>query len=431
MAKRQSSVPFEEDDFAKDLIVALNKEFGTRVAYNLGTDQSPTHVKRWISTGSRLLDYACSNRRMGGLPEGRIIEIAGPPSIGKSHLAFHLACTVQKMGGLVVYIDTENAVPVEKLAAMGVDVRRRFVYADTHCTEEVFQIAEQAILKAKAVADKNIPILIVWDSVAATSPKQELENGYDDQQMGLQARVISKAMRKITGVIGQNNVTFLCLNQVKDKVGVVFGDPSFTSGGKAIPFHASVRIRLQGGSQIKDKDGTIIGINVEAKIVKNKVARPFRRAEFRIIFGKGIVEHEEIFDILRDACIASGPQAPKTSDDVVKEKLEELKDKKKDKGEKEKKEKKGMPKPMLIDGMHYFVGGTAQHKEFKISDPTTGDVVFEKTFYKSQFDKLLNDPEVGQKLELMLERAMVVEMSDDTELETELTDNPSSDGLDE
>jgi len=182
---------------------------------------APTIVKRWIDTGSIQLNYAIRNAVGGGYPEGRIIEISGPPSSGKSHLAYHAASVAQKLGGLVVYVDTENSVPVQKLADMGIDVRKRFVYVDTHCTEEVFSIIESTITKAKQIVEKNVPIVVIWDSVAATSPKAELDGEYEDNTIGLQARVISKGMRKITGVIGQNNVTLLCLNQIRDKIGCV------------------------------------------------------------------------------------------------------------------------------------------------------------------------------------------------------------------
>ena len=219
------------DDMMKDLITSLNKEFGTRVAYNLSEMDAPTVVKRWLDTGSIQLNYAIRNAMGGGYPEGRIIEIAGLPSSGKSHLAYHAASVVQKMGGLVVYIDTENATMLQKLSDMGIDVRRRFVYCDSHCTEEVFSIIESTITKAKQVLDKDVPVLVIWDSIAATSPKAELDGEYDQNTIGLQARVISKGMRKITGVIGQNNVTLLCLNQVRDNVGVLHGDPVTTPGG--------------------------------------------------------------------------------------------------------------------------------------------------------------------------------------------------------
>ena len=149
------------DNMMKELISSINKEYGTRIAYNLSEMDAPTVVKRWIDTGSIQLNYAIRNELGGGYPEGRIIEISGLPSSGKSHLAYHAAAVAQKMGGLVVYIDTENATPVQKLSDMGIDVRKRFVYCDSHCTEEVFSIIESTILKAKQVLEKNIPILVI------------------------------------------------------------------------------------------------------------------------------------------------------------------------------------------------------------------------------------------------------------------------------
>jgi recombination protein RecA len=222
MAKSKKKAP---QDFTDDLIKSLNKDFGSRIAYNLSTDESPTHVKRWYSTGCKSLDYICSNRRNGGLPEGRIVEIFGPPSIGKSHIATQLARMTQQMGGIVVYIDTENATSVENLAALGVDVSKRFVYIDTHCTEEVFQVAESTIMKVKAM-ENDVPAVIIWDSVAGSSPKAELAGDYDKDSIGLQARAISKGMRKITGVIGDQSVLMVCLNQIRMKIGVMFGDPT-------------------------------------------------------------------------------------------------------------------------------------------------------------------------------------------------------------
>lgn len=216
------------DNMMNSLIRDINKEFGTRVAYNLSEMDAPTVVKRWIDTGSIQLNYAIRNMVGGGYPEGRIIEISGAPSIGKSHLAYHAAAVAQSLGGLVVYVDTENATPVAKLANMGIDVRRRFVYIDTHCTEEVFSVIESTIVKAKQIVEKNVPILVIWDSVAATSPKAELDGEYEDNTIGLQARVISKGMRKITGVIGQNNVTLLCLNQLRTAIGCVSPDTKLT-----------------------------------------------------------------------------------------------------------------------------------------------------------------------------------------------------------
>jgi recombination protein RecA len=369
MAKRKTITSEEKrtDDFTADLISSLNKELGERVAYNLAYDESPTHVNRWISTGSQLLDYICANRRNGGLPEGRIIEIFGPPSIGKSHIATQIARSTQHMGGIVVYIDTENATSVDNLKMLGINVSNRFVYVDTHCTEEVLSIAEATIMKAKAM-DKNIPVTIVWDSVAASSPKAELLGDYDKESIGLQARAISKGMRKITGVIANQNVLFVILNQIRTKIGVMYGDPDTTPGGKAIPFHASTRIKLGAGQQIKDGDD-VIGIHVSAKTIKNKVAPPFRKINFEIHFGVGIKEHEQVFDVLRK----HGPE--------------------------------------IIDGKELTIAGTGAWKTFTVVDAKTGEIVIEKKFHKQSFDEVMSNPEYASYINDLLEVVMVKKMA--------------------
>ena len=363
MAKRKKNEN-PMDSFTEDLIKSINKDHGSKIAYNLEHDVSPTHVKRWISTGSRQLDYIISNRRDGGLPEGRIVEIFGPPSIGKSHIAIQIARSTQQMGGIVVYIDTENATSVENLGLLGVDITKRFVYVDTHCTEEVLSIAESTILKAKAM-DKDIPVTIIWDSVAATSPKAELIGDYDKETIGLQARAISKGMRKITGVIANQNVLMICLNQIRTKIGVMYGDPTTTPGGKAIPFHSSVRIKLGAGQRIESKDKEVIGINVSAKTIKNKVAAPFRTVNFEIHFGKGIKEHEQLFDVLR---------------------------------------KQG---PVTMNGKTIEVSGTGAWKNFVVTCAKTGEVLVEKKFYKSDFEDVLSNPDYKDYLEDLIEQSFV------------------------
>ena len=365
MAKKKKNNP-ATDDFTNDLIQSLNKEHGSKVAYNLAYDVSPTHVQRWISTGCKQLDYIVANRENGGMPEGRIVEIFGPPSIGKSHLAIQIARSTQQMGGIVVYIDTENATSVENLALLGVDISQRFVYVDTHCTEEVLSIAEATIMKAKAM-DKDVPITIVWDSVAATSPKAELIGDYDKETIGLQARAISKGMRKITGVIANQNVLFVILNQIRTKIGVMYGDPTTTPGGKAIPFHSSVRIKLGAGQRIENKDKEVVGIHVSAKTIKNKVAPPFRSANFEIHFGKGIVEHEQVFDLLR---------------------------------------KHGSE---VIAGEEVAVSGTGAWKTLTVSNSDTGEVKIEKKFYKQDFDEVMYSKEYGGYVDALLKAALVKE----------------------
>ena len=363
MAKKKTN---GVEDFTSDLIQSLNKEHGSKVAYNLAYDVSPTHVQRWISTGCKQLDYLVANRPNGGMPEGRIVEIFGPPSIGKSHLAIQIARSTQQMGGIVVYIDTENATSVENLGLLGVDISKRFVYVDTHCTEEVLSIAEATIMKAKAM-DKNVPITIIWDSVAATSPKAELIGDYDKDSIGLQARAISKGMRKITGVIANQNVLFVILNQIRTKIGVMYGDPTTTPGGKAIPFHSSVRIKLGAGQRIENKDKEVIGIHVSAKTIKNKVAPPFRTCNFEIHFGVGIKEHEQVFDVLR---------------------------------------KHGSE---VIDGKEITISGSSAWKTLQVIDVKTGEELAVKKFHKADFGDVMNDPAYSAYIEQMLEKVMVRE----------------------
>jgi recombination protein RecA len=363
MAKQKNQNESPADDFTSELISSLNKDHGSRIAYNLAVDTSPTHVKRWISSGSKQLDLIVSNRANGGLPEGRIVEIFGPPSIGKSHIATQIARSTQALGGIVVYIDTENGTSVENLAALGVDVSKRFVYVDTHCTEEVLDIAEKTILKAKGM-QKDVPITIIWDSVAASSPKAELEGAYDKDTIGLQARAISKGMRKITGVIGDQNVLFVILNQIRTKIGVLHGDPTTTPGGMAIPFHASVRLKLGAGQHIENKQGDVIGINVWAKTIKNKVAPPFRKVDFRIIFGRGIEEHEEVFDVLR----AHGPD--------------------------------------MVDNHQVTVEGTGAWKMIKVVNERQ-EIIVEKKFYKADFGDLWKDPQYKPWIDGLLSKALI------------------------
>jgi recombination protein RecA len=360
----------DKDDFTTDLIKSLNKEMGDRIAYNLATDiDAPTIVKRWISTGSIQLDYLISNRRNGGVPEGRIIEIYGPPAIGKSHLALQITKNTQRMGGMVIYIDSENATNVELLGQLGVDVKKRFVYVEEKCTEDVFTIMEKAIIRAKEI-DKDVPVVIVWDSVAACSPKAELLGEYDKETIGLQARSLAKGFRKITSTIGAERVTLICLNQMKTKIGVLYGDPDTTPGGQAIPFHASVRLKLTSGVQIKgtgehNKD-EVVGIKVIATSVKNKVASPRRKCEFEIHFGIGIKESEEIFNHINRV------------GEITTE-----------------------------EGLKVVCGGNGTWKEFKVTGPD-GKALHSLKFYKADFEsKLFNNSTYRPFIDELMDRAFI------------------------
>lgn len=210
----------EDTDFSAELIRQINKEAGSRIAFNLDEDDAPTNVKRWISTGSRQLDYIISNRAHGGIAEGRIIEIQGPTSSGKSHIAYEICKYTQRMGGIAVYIDTENATSVENLENLGVDIRRRFVFIQETCIEEIFKVIESTIEKARNLK-ADVPVTVIWDSVAASAPKAEIEGDYDQNTIGLAARVLSKGFRKITHVIGDKNVCLVLLNQQRTKIGCV------------------------------------------------------------------------------------------------------------------------------------------------------------------------------------------------------------------
>lgn len=219
-AEQTTNLLDSTEDFAADLIKDINKASGNKIAFNLSNDDSPTNVKRWIGSGSRQLDYIVSNKSSGGLPEGRIIEIQGPPSIGKSHLGFLISKHTQQMGGIVVYIDTENATNPENLKALGVSITKNFVFIQETCMEEIFKIIESTIEKARNLKN-NVPVTIIWDSVAASSPKAELDGDYDQNTIGLGARVLSKGFRKLTHTIGDKNILLVLMQQQRIKIGCV------------------------------------------------------------------------------------------------------------------------------------------------------------------------------------------------------------------
>ena len=278
------------DVLAKTLADSLNKKFKdtNKVAYFLdGSDTTPTDIKEFISTGSSTLDLAISNRPNGGIAVGRITEINGLESSGKSLLGAHILAETQKKDGIAVYIDTETSVSQQFMEVIGIDLNK-MLYLHLETVEEIFEAIEEIVTQVRE-SDKDRCVTILVDSLAAASTKVEMEADYDkDGWATSKAIIISKAMRKITQMIGKHNVALVFTNQLRQKLGVMFGDPWTTSGGKALPFHASTRIRLKNLGQIKDTKKNTIGMKCRAQIVKNRLGPPLRHADYSMYFDRGI-----------------------------------------------------------------------------------------------------------------------------------------------
>jgi len=291
--KEESNVILSEEEFLADLTVDINKEFGDEGTMILGGSETGD-VKHWVSSGHPFIDAVLGK----GLPFGRIVEVYGPESNGKTTLAISVIAQSQKMGATTIFLDTEHALSKQRAQDIGVDLKK-LLYAQPGTMEDVFDYVEKIIEKIKK-RDPERLVTIVWDSVAATPTRSEVEGDYGDHNVGIHGRIMSQGFRKITKLINSSNVLFICINQVRDKIGVMFGDKSSTPGGRALKFYASQRIEVKRIGNLKEGDD-VVGIKCKLTAKKNKVAPPFGEAEFAILFASDVAGIDQYNSVLEES----------------------------------------------------------------------------------------------------------------------------------